>query len=147
MIKVICGMIGSGKTTYAIENKKSDDVLLDFDILKETFKINNPKLIKELQDDLLIYFSKKGYSIWYVTTFIGSKEYELLEKIGNIEFIWINTTENQCIKNIIKRNRSNEFKELDNLIAKNKKIYNNYYINSNNIKYNIIETFNSDERW
>ncbi len=147
MIKVICGMIGSGKTTYAIENKKSDDVLLDFDILKETFKINNPKLIKELQDDLLIYFSKKGYSIWYVTTFIGSKEYELLEKIGNIEFIWINTTENQCIKNIIKRNRSNELKELDNLIAKNKKIYNNYYINSNNIKYNIIETFNSDERW
>ena len=35
MVKIICGMIGSGKTTFAINNKNPRDVLLDWDLIRE----------------------------------------------------------------------------------------------------------------
>ena len=38
MIKVICGLIGSGKTTYALKNKKENDIVLDWDLLVEALK-------------------------------------------------------------------------------------------------------------
>ncbi len=108
MVKVICGLIGSGKTTYVINNKKDNDILLDWDILVEAFKTNNPVWVKEVQDMLLEYFNKKGYDIWYITTRLGSKELELLKQIKDVEYIWINTTKQQCLENIKRRNRNHE---------------------------------------
>ena len=59
MVKVICGLIGSGKTTYAINNKRDNDILLDWDLLSEALKTDNPVWIKEIQDILLKFFYKK----------------------------------------------------------------------------------------
>lgn len=147
MVKVICGLIGSGKTTYVINNKKDNDILLDWDILVEAFKTNNPVWVKEVQDMLLEYFNKKGYDIWYITTRLGSKELELLKQIKDVEYIWINTTKQQCLENIKRRNRNDEAQHIENLKRINEKIYKNYYINSHNINYKIIDVFNSNERW
>ena len=147
MVKVICGLIGSGKTTYAINNKKENDVLLDWDILVEAFKTNNPVWVKEVQDMLLEYFNKKGYDIWYITTKLGSKDLELLKQIKDVYYIWINTTKQQCLENIKRRNRNDEAQHIEELKRVNEKIYKNYYINSNNINYKIIDVFSSNERW
>ena len=147
MVKVICGLMGSGKTTYAINNKKENDVLLDWDMHVEAFKTNNPVWVKEVQDMLLEYFNKKGYDIWYITTKLGSKELELLKQIKDVEYIWINTTKQQCLENIKRRNRNDEEQHIEELKRINEKIYKNYYINSNNINYKIIDAFSSNERW
>lgn len=147
MVKVICGLMGSGKTTYAINNKKENDVLLDWDMLVEAFKTNNPVWVKEVQDMLLEYFNKKGYDTWYITTKLGSKELELLKQIKDVEYIWINTTKQQCLENIKRRNRNDEEQHIEELKRINEKIYKNYYINSNNINYKIIDAFSSNERW
>lgn len=147
MVKVICGLIGSGKTTYALNNKKEDDILLDWDMLAEAVRTNNPVWIKEIQDMLLKFFYEKGYNIWYITTKLGSNELALLKQMLNVEYIWINTTKKQCIENIKKRNRKNEVKYIDNLKESNEKIYNNYYTNLQEINYKIIDIFDNNERW
>lgn len=147
MVKVICGLIGSGKTTYAINNKKSNDILLDWDLLVEALKTDNPIFIKEVQDMLLKFFIQKGFDIWYITTKLGSNELELLKQIKNVEYIWINTTKQQCLENIKTRNRNNEAQYIENLKKINETIYQNYYINRNNINYQIINIFDNGERW
>ena len=146
MIKVICGMIGSGKTTYAIQNKKADDILLDWDTLVEAFKTDNPIWVKGAQDTLLEYFSTKNHNIWYITTILGSNELELLNKVKDVEYIWINTTKQQCVENIKKRNRNDEGSIINKLIKANEKIYNNYY-NNKVIDYNVVEVFERGEQW
>lgn len=147
MVKIICGMIGSGKTTYALNNKKENDILLDWDLLVEALKTDNPIFVKEVQDMLLKFFTKKGFDIWYVTTKLGSNELEILGQMENVEYIWINTTKQQCLENIKRRNRNDEAQHIENLKKINETIYQNYYINSNNINYKIIDVFNSNERW
>lgn len=145
MVKVICGLIGSGKTTYALNNKKENDILLDWDLLVEALKTDNPVWVKEVQDLLLKFFAKKGFNIWYVTTKLGSNELELLEQINNVEYIWINTDKNQCIENIKSRNRNDEVKYIEQLRKNNERIYNDYY--TSKIKYKIINVFDNNERW
>lgn len=147
MVSVICGMIGSGKTTYAINNKKNNDILLDWDILVEALKTDNPVFVKEVQDILLKFFNQKGFDIWYITTKLGSKELEILEQINDVEYIWINTTKQQCLENIKIRNRNKEAQEIENLKKINETIYQNYYINTANINYKIINVFDNGERW
>lgn len=147
MVKVICGMIGSGKTTYAINNKRQNDILLDWDLLTEALKTDNTVWIKQVQDTLLKFFYEKEFNIWYITTKIGSRELELLKQMKDVEYIWINTTKQQCIENIKARNRNDEVKHIENLRQRNKEIYNNYYINLQRINYKIINVFDSNERW
>lgn len=146
MVKVICGLIGSGKTTYAINNKKENDILLDWDLLLESLKTDNPIWVKEAQDLLLQFFYNKGYDLWYITTKLGSNELDILSQMKDVEFIWINTTKQQCIENIKKRNRNFEVEHLEELKKANDNIYNNYYRNSN-IKYKVIDVFDNGERW
>ncbi len=146
MVKVICGMIGSGKTTYALNNKKPDDILLDWDILDEAFRTNNSVWVKGAQDILLEYFNNKNQNIWYITTMLGSDEKEILARIKEVEYIWINTTKRQCLKNIKARNRNNEANNIDELVKANERIYNSY-CNNSDIRYKVIEVFDSEERW
>lgn len=146
MVKIVCGLIGAGKTTYAINNKKTNDVLLDWDLIAEALKTDNKIWIKTIQDKLLQFFDSKGYDIWYITTGLNSNELELLEKIKDIEYIWINTNKKQCIENIKKRNRNDEIEYIEQLRKENEIIYNNY-CNNSKIKYNVINVFDTNERW
>ena len=146
MVKVICGLIGSGKTTYALNNKKENDILLDWDLLKEALHTENPVFVKEVQDMLLKFFYQKGFNIWYITTKLGSNELELLEQMEDVEYIWINTTKQQCLENIKRRNRKDEVQYIEQLRKNNDNIYNNYYRDSR-IKYKVVSVFDDSERW
>lgn len=145
MVKVICGLMGSGKTTYALNSKKENDILLDWDLLVDALKTDNPVWVKEVQDMLLKFFSRKGYDIWYITTKLGSNEIEILEQIKDVEYIWVNTDRKQCIENIKKRNRNKEAEHIQPLIKINERIYNDYY--KSKIKYKVINVFDNNERW
>lgn len=146
MVKVICELIGSGKTTYALNNKKDNDILLDWDLLKEALHTENPVFVKEVQDMLLKFFYQKGFNIWYITTKLGSNELEILEQMEDVEYIWINTTKQQCLENIKRRNRNDEVQYIEQLRKNNDNIYNNYYRDSR-IKYKVVSVFDDSERW
>lgn len=146
MIKIICGMLGSGKTTFAKNNKKSRDILLDWDLIREAFQTDDFVYIKPIQDYLLQFYNDKGYDIWYITTYLGSNEKEMLKNIKDVEYLWINTTKRQCLENIKKRNRGEETKHLENIDNINKRIQ-EQYTNESEIKYKIINVFESNERW
>lgn len=146
MIKIICGMIGSGKTTFAKNNKKSKDILLDWDLIREAFQTDDFVYIKSIQDYLLQFYNDKGYDVWYITTYLGSDEKEMIKNIKDVEYLWINTTRRQCLENIKKRNREEETKHLENIDNINKRIQ-EQYTNESEIKYKIINVFESNERW
>lgn len=146
MIKIICGMLGSGKTTFAKNNKKSKDILLDWDLIREAFQTDDFVYIKAVQDYLLQFYNEKGYDVWYITTYLGSNEKEMLKNIKDVEYLWINTTKRQCLENIKKRNREEETKHLENIDNVNKRIQ-EQYTNESEIKYKIINVFKSNERW
>ena len=146
MIKIICGMLGSGKTTFAKENKKPRDILLDWDLLREAFQTDDFVYIKQIQDYLLQFYNDKGYDVWYITTYLGSNEKEMLKNIKDVEYFWINTTRTQCLENIKKRNRSEETKHLENIKNVNRRIQ-EQYTNENEINYTVINVFNDNERW
>lgn len=147
MIKVICGLIGSGKTTYALKNKKENDIVLDWDLLVEALKTKNPFRIKELQIMMIRFFKDRKEDIWYITTKLTKREKEQLETIKDIEYIWINTTAKQCIENIKKRNRNDEAKHIEEFKTINDGIYKSYYIDSKYINYKIVNVFDSGEKW
>ena len=146
MVRVICGMLGSGKTTFASKNKRPEDILLDWDLIREAFQTNDFVYIKTIQDYLLQFYNDKGYDIWYITTYLGSNEREMLKRIKSVEYYWINTTRRQCLDNVKKRNRKDEIKHLDNIDEINNKIQ-QQYISESEIKYKIINIFNNCERW
>lgn len=146
MVKIICGMIGSGKTTFAINNKNPRDVLLDWDLIREALQTDDFVYIKTIQDYLLQFYNNKGYDIWYITTYLGSNEKEILKNIEDVEYFWINTTRKQCLENVKKRDRGEEAKNLKNIDNINKKIQERY-TNESEIKYKIVNVFDSNERW
>lgn len=139
-------MVGSEKTTFAKNNKKSRYILLDWDLIREAFQADDFVYIKPIQDYLLQFYNNKGYDIWYTTTYLGSNEKEMLKSIKDVEYFWINTTRKQCLENIKKRNRGEETKNLENIDRINKRIQ-EQYINESEIKYKIVNVFKSNERW
>ncbi len=144
MIKVIYGMIGSGKTTYALNNKNKEDVILDYDLLSDALGSN--VMIPKIKNILLEFYAKHSINVWYITTKLGSDTLDLLNKF-DVEYIWINTLKQQCKINIKNRNRNNENKYIDKLLKVNDEIYNNYFINSNNIDFKVIDVFQNNEKW
>lgn len=127
--------------------KNENDILLDWDLLVESMKTENPIWIKKAQELLLKFFYEKEANIWYTTTFLKQKEYEILKEIRNVEYIWINTTKKQCTENIQRRKRKEEIRNIKRLENINGEIYKEYFINKYNIAFKIIEVFENGERW
>lgn len=145
MIKVICGMIGSGKTTYAINTKNKNDMLLDLDLLKEAFfKNDNIDVLKQTQIKLLEILGTK-FNVYYITCYPTYEEKEIFDMISDIEYIWINTSISQCTENIKRRNRNNEIENIKELNDRNIKIQSKYLYSDINFK--IVDVFLSNEKW
>lgn len=144
MLKIVCGLSGSGKTTYVLNNKKENDVILDLDYLKDCFKYNsNILILKELQINLVSYFSSKNIDIWYITCFPSIEEQECF--FDDAEYIWINTSYEKSIENIRKRDVKKGISAQEQLIKFNEKILKKYQYS--NINFEIVDIFESDERW
>ncbi len=144
MINVVCGFSGAGKTTYVLNHKKKEDVLIDLDYLKESLsKFDNSSIIKDLQIKIAEFFLSRDVDIWYVTCFPNFEELELFE--NRATFIWINTSLSKSLENICKRNRNGDLSNIKNIKHYNENVAKRYY--SSNIHFKAIDVFESDERW
>ena len=144
MIKVICGMAGSGKTTYALNNKKEEDIMLDIDYFKVCFQ--NEVMIstlKELQIACIDFFLDTGVDIWYITCYPSSAE--LASFPADTQFFWINTDYSRCCQNIRERDKEKSNSSQEQLMQFNKKIQEKYL--TSNIVFQTIDVFESEERW
>lgn len=135
MIFVICGLIGAGKTTYAKQQAKKDDVITDIDI-------DGTSKDKQLEQTMMFYH--KGLNVYHVTCYPTVNEQEAF-RWADVEYIWINTTLSQARENIINRARTRDIDNLKATLEKNDTLLNKYA--NSKIRFKLIELFQSNERW
>lgn len=107
MIHVVCGLIGSGKTTYCHTLKC--DIKLDH----STYEYQNQ----------MVYLDQLSRNadreVYYVTCYPSSIELETFMLIDDIEYIWINTDLAKCSTNILERGRADDLLSYKEIIARN----------------------------
>ena len=131
MIYVICGMIGAGKSTYAASICKN---------VTECEGITKQQQIQ--QTEKLV---EAGKDVAHVTTYPTSWEREFFEGREDVQYIWINTTEEQCYKNILERGRARDIKNLGETIKKNRRI--EKMAQRSKTDFEMVDIFNSGEKW
>ena len=102
MIVMICGLIGAGKSTYAAMNY---DHVTDFDEL----------MSKERQIKETIRLHEEGKTVAHITCFPTRLEQIALYRYSP-EMVWINTSPEQAMKNVIRRGRGrdmNRFRDIE----------------------------------
>lgn len=144
MINVVCGLSGAGKTTYVLNHKKSNEVIIDMDYLQDSLlKYDNSALIKDLQIQIAQFFISRNIDIWYITCFPNFDEFELFKNRSN--FIWINTNLKKSLENIYKRNRKGDIEDIENIKKYNLNVLQRYRVS--NIYFKVVDIFETDERW
>lgn len=104
----LCGLIGSGKTTYALNNYSH---FTDLDSMHNyARKSDQIKWTKELL--------KKNDIVCHITT-LPTEEELLSFKNVKKEFIWVNTSLEQCKTNILIRNRERDINNIANVLNSN----------------------------
>lgn len=109
MLSIVCGLIGSGKTTYV--NKKTG-IFTDLDYMP--MYTTKKDQIKRTHDLL-----KHHHHVYHITTFPTAEEIAYFDSVKNKEFIWINTTIDQCKTNILIRNRERDLINLKQVFESN----------------------------
>lgn len=107
----VCGLIGSGKTTYL---RKQQAIFTDLDLMNDLArKIDQIKYTKSLL--------KKYKKVYHITTYPTEEELEAFKKYKNT-FLWIDTDVEQCKTNILIRNRKRDIENLNRVYEANKNL-------------------------
>ncbi|MGK4109099.1 hypothetical protein [Enterococcus cecorum] len=110
-IVFVCGLIGSGKTTYL---RKQQAIFTDLDLMNDLArKIDQINYTKSLL--------KKYKKVYHITTYPTEEELEAFKKYKNT-FLWIDTDVEQCKTNILIRNRKRDIENLPNVYEANKNL-------------------------
>ena len=104
MIHIVCGLIGSGKSTFV---KRRSVRYTDYDDIGD----------KQKQIQETINIASRNDDVYHITLFPTEEEIRLLG-IYEHEFIWINTTFDMCKRNIIKRNRDRDVNNFSKTLKK-----------------------------
>ena len=134
MIDVICGLMGSGKSTYARNNYR-------YVIERENFKSKAAQIRKAGQ------LHAAGKHIAYVTCYPTPEEIYFLGSLDPDEIEWylMDTDIIQANKNIMKRGRKSDSDVIQKRFKKNRAIAER--IARSRIRFHIIRVFDSGERW
>lgn len=147
MIICLTGLIGAGKTTYAINNMQDDDEIIDWDEIKEDFDIKDNKIAKQIILDLLADAVKNTeVRTWFSCVFPSKEEQKLLDK-ANVKYIWVHCGLERSIHNLRKRNRNNEVDQLDLFFRKNVEILERSTAFISKYKVKIVAPYAVEERW
>lgn len=120
MLIILCGLIGSGKTTYAFGNYTH---FTDLDLL--------PKFAnKKAQIDNTFRLLNHHSLVCHITTYPTEEEVAAFSRVKNKEYVWLDTSIDQAKVNILIRNRNRDMKNLPGVFAANEE-YNENYKNSN----------------
>ena len=112
-IVLLCGLIGSGKTTYAQNNFKC---FTDLDMMPRGST-------KKDQVALSINLLKTDDVVCHISCFPTEMEISVLKEY-NIEYLWIDSTISQCQENIIRRKRQRDMENLAKVFYENEILYN-----------------------
>lgn len=131
MIYVVCGLIGAGKSTYAkkiCENVTECEDITKAEQIKETEKL-----------------ATSGKDVAHVTTYPTSWELDFFETQKQVKYIWVNTTEEQCYRNILRRGRLRDIANIGETVKKNREIERR--AQRSKLDFQMIDVFDSGERW
>lgn len=124
----LCGLIGSGKTTYAISNFRN---FTDLDYIngfaKKTDQINWTKRLLKINDEAC-----------HITTYPTKEELNSFEGI-NKRFLLVDTSTNQCKTNILIRGRKRDMDNIVNVFKANEEY--SKKIKSSSIEWEYINIF------
>lgn len=136
MVICVCGLIGAGKTTYALKNKGDDDILLDYDYIRSALKINNSSIAANVINCMIesVLVNNCG-NTWLVRTVPRKNEMVHIDR-----YILINTEEKQCRDNLIRDKRLPT--DIDEAQKKIKR-----KLNKLNVEYEIVDLFDTNEKW
>ena len=110
-IVFVCGLIGSGETTYL---RKQQAIFTDLDLMNDLArKIDQINYTKSLL--------KKYKKVYHITTYPTEEELEAFKKYKNT-FLWIDADVEQCKTNILIRNRKRDIENLPNVYETNKNL-------------------------
>lgn len=131
MITCVCGLIGSGKSTFSKKCKV---------LVSELDEIGN----KEKQIKFTLKNDKDGVDVYHVTCYPTSQEIEAFAS-RDVEYVWINTNQAQAMRNILCRGRERDVRDIKETKEKNREIAEKY--RHSNIQFQVINIFDSGERW
>lgn len=125
---IICGLIGSGKTTYAKSNFK---LYTDLDEMHDY-------ATKQQQIDWTKKLLTQSGVVAHITTYPTQDEINL-SKEYNTTFVLIDTSLEQCKSNILIRNRERDMLNLANVLKANTNYSKQF--NSGDIKFSEVKVF------
>lgn len=133
MIVMVCGLIGSGKSTYAKEHYKNVTEC-------ETGT-------KREQIATTLRFYKSGADVAHVTTYPSDEELEMVADVdlSDMEWILLDTAPDQCRRNIIERNRPRDMNDLGFVIEKNRNLWKRFV--ESQLPFKRVTIFKTTERW
>ncbi len=136
MVICICGLIGSGKTTYALDHKGKDNIILNYDLIRESLKVDNSSIVTNTINCMIesALINSVG-NTWLVRTVPKINETPYIDK-----YILINTEDKQCRDNLIKDKRLP--KDIDEAQFKIKQKIINL-----DVEFEMINLFKTDEKW
>lgn len=125
-VVVVSGCIGSGKTKYVRENKKTYDIVFDYDAILNALLLNDTTIHYHDKPhiDIMLSLREHLYTLikckrgkwdtaWIITTSKGEKQRELITRF-NAEHIEIDTSKDECINNIMRDDtRPDKEKEIE----------------------------------
>ena len=136
MLTVISGMIGAGKSTYAEQRFLH---VTDCDYAGS----------KTEQIRQTLRWLEAGESAAHITCFPTPEEMAVFSRIPDdqIEYLWINTDQEQCRKNVLKRGRLSDLRDLSQIWDKNHWLYSKYCRSKLPWKEITIFEQEQEERW
>ena len=134
MIHVICGLVGSGKSTYARQHYRHIVEL-------EKYKSKDRQIAKARK------LHELGRTVAYITCYPTAKEMEFLDSIEADQIRWflVDTDVVQCRRNILKRGRKSDADVIRTRTGRNAQLMDR--IARSGIKFEKISLFKSGERW
>lgn len=136
MIHVVCGLIGAGKSTFC---EGQSGIVIDF-----RDDENSEALNKDDQIRRTLEAHSDGSDVWHVTCYPTAAELRAFKEVET-EYIWINTTAAQALKNIKKRGRKRDILNYSETLRRQDEILASYL--SSEIRFRVIDIFETDERW
>ena len=121
MINFVCGYIGAGKSTFIKEQRHENDIVIDWDDIKEVINDKNDLITTELVNSLLIICINFKKECWIQGVLPKDEQVELLKSV-KVKWYWIDCSLEQAKQNILKRNRANQVNDIDDLVKFNKKM-------------------------
>ena len=107
---VVCGLIGSGKTTYC---RKAGGAYTDLDEIKSRSKAEQIQRTEAL-------IEKTGECM-HITCLPTRAEWEMVASYEKIELIWIDTPYEVCMKRVKRRGRARDIQDLEHIAGANRR--------------------------